>query len=109
MADTDGSIASIGAAGVSPSLPPLVYLPAHQVPNGGEAEIELRRLVDGRLAAVAFTTLERLVQGCGAAQPWVLLPTAVLEQYRERWGIEAVTLDTELPPEERRDGGGADG
>src|SRR5262245_295727 len=72
-----------------PSLPPLSYLPAQQgTSDDAEARLELRRLVDGRLAAMAYSTLERLVQSCGEAQPWVLLPTPVLEEYRERLGIE---------------------
>lgn len=87
----------------------MVYLPCQRVVNGDhEAQLELRWLVDGRLAAVAYTTRERLVQACGESQPWVLLPTRVLEEYRERLGIEAVVLDAELPPELRHEQGGDD-
>ncbi|MFN2496060.1 MAG: SAV_915 family protein [Pseudonocardiaceae bacterium] len=94
---------------LDPGLPPMVYLPSQRlVPGTDEAQLELRRLVDGRLAAVAYTTRERLVQGCGESQPWVLLPTQVLEECRERLGIEAVVLDAELPPELRHDEGGGD-
>ena len=71
--------------GFDPSLPPMVYLPAQRIVNGeDEAQLELRRLVDGRLAAVAYTTLQRLVQCCGENQPWVLLATRALAEYRER-------------------------
>lgn len=92
-----------------PSLPPMVYLPSQRVAEGDdEVQLELRRLVDGRLAVVAYTTRERLIQGCGESQPWVLLPTRVLEEYRERLGIEAVVLDAELPPELRPEQGGGD-
>lgn len=94
---------------LDPSLPPMVYLPSQRVAQGDdEVRLELRRLVDGRLAAVAFTTRERLVQGCGENQPWVLLPTSALEEYRERLGIEAVVLDAELPSELRPERGGGD-
>lgn len=94
---------------IDPSLPPMVYLPAQRVAKGDdEAQLELRHLVDGRLAAVAYSTRQRLVHCCGESQPWVLLPTQVLEEYRERLGIEAVVLDAELPPEPRHDQGGGD-
>ncbi|MGH3906857.1 MAG: SAV_915 family protein [Pseudonocardiaceae bacterium] len=87
----------------------MVYLPSQRVVEGDdEAQLELRRLDDGRLAAVAYTTRERLVQCCGESQPWVLLPTRVLEEYHERLGIEAVVLDADLPPELRHDQGGDD-
>lgn len=94
---------------LDPGLPPMVYLPAQRVAQGAEeAQLELHRLVDGRLAAAAYTTRERLVRCCGANQPWVLLPTHVLAQYRERLGIEAVVLDAELPTELRHDEGDGD-
>ncbi|MGH3797027.1 MAG: SAV_915 family protein [Pseudonocardiaceae bacterium] len=94
---------------LNPSLPLMVYLPSQRVAgDDSETQLELRRLVDGRLVAVAYTTLERLVQGCGESQPWVLLPTPVLERYREQWGIEAVVLDAHLPPELWHDEGGGD-
>lgn len=87
----------------------MVYLPSQRVSEGDhEAQLELRRLVDGRLAAVAYTTRERLIQSCGEGQPWVLLPTQVLEEYRERLGIDAVVLDAALPPEQRYEPGDGD-
>ncbi|MGH3907700.1 MAG: SAV_915 family protein [Pseudonocardiaceae bacterium] len=102
------ALPAMTAGETNPTLPPMVYVPAQRVARDGEAQLELRRLVDGRLVAVTYTTLERLVQGCGERQPWVLLPTPVLERYRDELGIEAVVLDAELLPERRHDLGDSD-
>ena len=62
---------AVSTGELNPCLPPMVYLPSQrEAPGDDEAQLELRRLVDGRLAAVAYTTQERLVHSCGESQPW---------------------------------------
>lgn len=105
MTSTGENGARVGAPQLPANLPPMVYVPSQRVVEGdAEAQLELRYLVDGRLAAPVYSTLERLVEGCGEDQPWVLLPVRILEQCREELGIEAVVLDATLPLDVETDG-----
>lgn len=79
--------------------PERVYLPAHRVPpDAGEVELELRRLEDGQPALPAFSSLSRLVSGCGGAQPWVLVPTEQLTAVREATGADLLLLVARRAP-----------
>jgi hypothetical protein len=72
-------------------------------PTGGaQAWPELRRLEDGRLALPAFSALDRLVEGCGEAQPWILVPATEVESIGEASGCNVVLLDLPLPAGLRR-------
>ncbi|MGH3697652.1 MAG: SAV_915 family protein [Pseudonocardiaceae bacterium] len=66
--------------------------------------IDLRRTREGKLALLVYSALDRLVTCCGAQQPWVVLPTANLEEIREKTDFELILLDIEIPEEFRRDG-----
>jgi len=52
---------------------PWVYVPAHPVIKDGAelAEYELRELTDGNQVLPAFTSVERLIEQLGMAQPWL--------------------------------------
>ncbi len=59
----------------------MLYVPvADYGPDSAELTIDFRRMVDGRTALIAFTALDRLIDGCGSAQPWVLVPTPAAAQ-----------------------------
>src|SRR5690606_24904115 len=47
-----------------PIVPPMVYVPVGDVPTGDDVQIIFRRTLDGRLALVLYTALDRLVD-CG--------------------------------------------
>jgi hypothetical protein len=84
-------------------VPPIVYVPcAPQQPGDAELTVDLRQTREGRLALLAYTALDRLVDCCGAEQPWAVMPTADLEQIRLATGFELILLDLQIPPELRR-------
>ncbi len=89
---------------MSEQVPPVLYVPAR---HGGvdEVELELSTLADGRVAALAYTSLDRLVTACGSAQPWALVPALELEQLQARGSFAVIALDPEVPDELRKEPG----
>lgn len=77
-------------------VPPAVYLP---VAPGGEEfhEVEMRVTNDGRVALLAYTALDRLADGQGPHQPWVLYPTDRIEELGESQPYDVVYLDLAVP------------
>ncbi|HEX3649862.1 MAG TPA: SAV_915 family protein [Pseudonocardiaceae bacterium] len=77
-----------------PVVPPMLYVPVRDyADNVHDLTVDFRRLPDGRLALPAYTALDRLVAGCGTAQPWVLLPTAKLDEIAEHTPYDVILLD----------------
>ncbi len=83
----------------NPELPPVVYVPTgpHSGPDTAEANVELRRTEDGRLALLAFSAVDRLVEGCGEHQPWMMLRTEHLKNLHEAQPYEVILLDGAIP------------
>ena len=95
-----------GAAGVV--VPPVLYVPVAEVAGDGsptELTVEFRRTADGRTALLAYTALDRLVDGCGPHQPWALIPAQRLADIERHHPYELILLDVEVPAELRRTGG----
>lgn len=86
-------------------IPPVLYLPASPGgrADGEPAEIEMRRLLDGRVALIAYTALDRLADCCGSEQPWVLYKTDQLDELNEVSPYDVIVIDQPLPDELRRD------
>ncbi|MGH3513618.1 MAG: SAV_915 family protein [Pseudonocardiaceae bacterium] len=78
-----------------------VYIPSHSVGDSGRAELELRRMQDGRMALLAYTCMELLVAGCGEQQPWVAIPVPELVQAQLSAKFDVIAIDVLLPPEMR--------
>ncbi|WP_305093349.1 SAV_915 family protein [Prescottella sp. R16] len=78
----------------------ILYLPITGRP-GAMAQLELRRLPDGRLALPAYTTLDQLVTCCGPHQPWASVDDTGLRDVAQTTGYDTVLLDAELPAEAR--------
>jgi hypothetical protein len=94
------------AAPAKPLVPPMLYVPVADYGSGSdELSIDFRRMVDGRTALIAYTALDRLIDGCGPAQPWVLLPTAQLSAIDERRPYDVIVLDATVPADKRRTAG----
>lgn len=89
----------------NPNLPPALYLPTGSTgpttDGGTGAAIELRHTPDGRIALVAFTALDRLVDCCGEHQPWILVNTEHLPKIHQVNPYDVIVLDSELPVELR--------
>lgn len=86
------------------AIPPVMYLPASPGAgaDGGPAEIEMRRLLDGRVALLAYTALDRLAECCGSEQPWVLYKTDQLDELNKVSPYDIIVIDQPLPDELRR-------
>ena len=92
------------ASGTIPKeFPPVVYLPcSEQVVDPTDAAIDLRRTRDGRTALLAYSALDRLRTCCGYAQPWVLMPTATLNDLQQAHPFQLLLLDVMIPEDQRR-------
>lgn len=79
-----------------------VFLPSRPAPpEATEFAVELRELTDGRLAVFAYTTLDRLVEGCGPDQPWVAVDSGRVAEVQREACADLVAWDVPLPEELR--------
>lgn len=87
-------------------FPPVVYVPCSLLAAGDDSlTVDLRPTLDGRLALLVYSALDRLVSCCGDKQPWAVMPTVNLEKIRTETNFELLLLDVEIPVEfRRRDG-----
>lgn len=80
------------------------FLPVRRVPARHEdAALEVRYLNDGSSALLAYTSVRRLVEGMGPAQPWVELPPPLsVDDLQVSIGVDVVLWDSALPRRLRR-------
>lgn len=97
-AQTSPSGAVVGRAALQP---PVAYLPCRLDENGDLAEVMMVELADGRVALMGYTALDRFVDACGDAHPWVLWQTAELPLLRDLKPYDVAYLDVPLPRELR--------
>ena len=72
----------------------MVFVAARPLEAGGPpVGYEVRRLDDG-LAAMAYTSVAKLVECCGEFQPWAQLTLGTLKQDLASQAIRRVLLDT---------------
>lgn len=88
------------------AVPPVLYVPARHT-GTAQVHLELSALTDGRVAALAYTSLDRLVDACGDAQPWALLPVDLLSELQAAGAFAVIALDPEVPAGLRKETGGA--
>lgn len=95
-------------------LPAQLYLACRPDEESGGLMLETREL-SGRLVALGYSTLDGFLAGCGADQPWILLPSEEVRAFacvREGSAMESpifrfgVLLDAPVPPELRGTAGG---
>ncbi|SNR38461.1 hypothetical protein SAMN06265360_104136 [Haloechinothrix alba] len=99
---TDSPDEQAGNTPIPPEFPPVVYLPlAEHTENPEEAVVELRRTRDGRMALMAYSAMDRLKYCCGEQQPWMVLPTAYLDNIQQVQPFDLVLLDVIIPEEHR--------
>jgi hypothetical protein len=98
-------LASVGAMGEARAVPPLLYVPVADPDVGDEMTLEFHHLDDGRVALLAYTALDRLVNGCGPNQPWVILPTAKLDEIDRYQPYDVILLDVPIPEDQRHEAG----
>jgi SseB protein N-terminal domain len=86
-----------------------VFVPSRPVaPNADRAWPELRRLTDGRLALLAYTSLRELVAACGQHQPWIAVPAKWLVRMQHECRFETVALNMDIPAELRHQSANVD-
>ncbi len=79
-----------------------LFVPARKVQaNSDRAWPELRKLTDGRLALLAYTSIAELIAACGRYQPWIGVPATWLDRMREACHFDTVALNAEIPPDLR--------
>ncbi|RRO17640.1 hypothetical protein EIL87_10220 [Saccharopolyspora rhizosphaerae] len=88
-------------------MPAQVYLAARPDGNSGTLMFELREW-NNQSVVLAYSSLDRFLDSCGADQPWVLLPSERLaELSRGEHGVAfSVLLDVPLSSELRGTAGG---
>lgn len=79
------------------TVPPVLYVPARHGGARAEVDLELSTLADGRVAALAYTSLDRLVGACGAGRPWALLPSEQLVELQAAGAFAVIALNAEVP------------
>lgn len=84
-----------------PVVPPMVYVPVGAVPEGDSVDIVFRQTLDGRLALVLYTALDRLVHCCGPHQPWIVMPSEKLSELKKLHDYDVIYFDLEMPEEDR--------
>ena len=77
-------------------VPPMLYLPVLEHPEGGEFAAVLE-LSDKRMGLLAYTALDRLADKCGAGQPWIVMSTSQLGRIKEAQPYDIVLFDFEVP------------
>nr|WP_245901097.1 SAV_915 family protein [Prauserella shujinwangii] len=56
---------------------------------------------------MVYSALDRLHYCCGDDQPWMVVPTPVLEDIRQAQPYDLILLDVIIPPEHRHAAQGA--
>lgn len=77
----------------------VVYVPAHPITSRGRKDVgfEIRELESGEKAAIAFTSLPRLVEALGNSQPWLAMPMTRLLDLMGSQGVAQVAVDPTVP------------
>ena len=95
-------------------MPAQVYLAARPDDSTGDVMLEIRDW-EGQQVVLAYSSLDRFLEGCGRDQPWILIPSerlaeigsekagSLLEVGTFRFGV---MLDFPLPLEQRGTAGG---
>ncbi|MFK8910518.1 SAV_915 family protein [Streptomyces sp. YS-3] len=104
-----GIVGVDAAKSAQPGVPPYhtpVFVPAHpRYPAGGAAprvDFELLRPPSGPPVPVAFTSVVKLVEALGPAQPWIALSIGPFAEAMREARLPRVHLDPRVAPGGRR-------
>ena len=76
--------------------PPVLYVPIDQRPDG-EYGFSLAHMFNEARVLLAYTSLDRLLDGLGETQPWGLIETKRLPELKEEIGFDAIEVDLLMP------------
>lgn len=82
------------------TAPPFLYLPCTAAADG-TPELQYRTTRTGQEALITYTTLDQLLEGCGAGQPWTLLTAEQLEEVLREHPVDLIVTDVPKPEEQR--------
>lgn len=77
--------------------PPVVYLPVEMDADGQVQDFKMLKLGDGRIALVAYTALDRLLDAWGDHQSWLLFETGKVDDIKQAKHFDLKLLDVEVP------------
>lgn len=82
----------------------MVYVPCTtpSPPGADTLSIEFVEIPDGQTALPVYSALDRLVDGRGPHQPWVVMPSQKLNEVAESVPFDLILLDVSMPDEHRR-------
>lgn len=80
--------------------PPVLYVPIDQRPDG-EYGFSLAHMFNEARVLLAYSSLDRLLDGLGETQPWGLIETKRLPELKEEIGFDAIEVDRYFEPEAR--------
>jgi SseB protein N-terminal domain len=80
--------------------PEIVIVPAHPVSEVGAQDIvfEVREGADGAPVLPVFSSVRRLAEILGGAQPWVAFPLGKLREIAAAGQVHTILLDPEVSP-----------
>ncbi|TCN52190.1 hypothetical protein EV641_10866 [Rhodococcus sp. SMB37] len=76
----------------------ILYVPTRRRDGSGQVQLEMRTLLDGRLALPAYTSLQELVRCCGPRQAWMGVDSAGLQEIHRTTGYDLILFDARQPP-----------
>lgn len=82
-------------------MPPVVYVPCI-IDRNGVRRLAMTRTVDGRMALLVYTALDRLVDLVGGDVSWALLDWDALERAREIEHYDVIVQDRKISLEGKR-------
>ncbi|RZS36979.1 type III secretion system (T3SS) SseB-like protein [Herbihabitans rhizosphaerae] len=85
-------------------VPDQLFTPTATAVAGDDVTLVLRELEDGRRAMLVYTSLEKLVAGCGDEQPWMAFRAEALHTLQHTAGASDVYWDALLDPAVRQYG-----
>ena len=85
-------------------VPPVLYLPVTDLPDGQGQRFAVHPLADGRMGLLAYTALDRLAECCGEQQQWVMLATPDLGRVKRVQPFDVVAFDAPVPASLRQAG-----
>lgn len=98
-----GSLATVNDQQSTRQLPapPVVYLPVETDAGGQVTDFKMLKLGDGRIALLAYTALDRLIDAWGDYQSWLLFETRKVDDIKQAKHFDVKLLDVEVPAEFR--------
>ena len=81
-------------------VPPVLYVPVDERADG-ELGFSLAHMFDQTTVLLAYTSLDRLLDGLGERQRWGVLETKRLPEVQEQTNFDKIEIDRYIEPDAR--------